>query len=516
MIKKKKVFYKKVNKLICFMLLLSLLIGLFSNKSYALKDENVDLGIRALYVRADIAAGSLEDINVQHYKQYIEALREKNTKRVKELEPRISSCSPFEKIVGLVLASDLNGLVINVKDDSGYVTIPFSSDIIPKLQSNNGYLKNIEEIMRKLKGYGIYTIARLVVFKDNVLSKHHEYTINISDNQPWLDYSKASWVNPYDKRVQDYNIEVALKAAQYGFDEIQFDYIRFPEKFSQFPVSEKYLKDNVRQDEEIRSFLKKAASQLKPLNVKIAADVFGCVAYLWDDPLNIDIGQVWYNLTQEVDYICPMVYPSHYRGTNWYTYNDPNKEPYKVVKGAIEDSLRINGAFNIKADIRFWIQDFSMYGYYYGPEQILDQVRALNEYGMDSYMFWNNLNIYEPDNFLIMDTREVEDISQNYYIYNMEDNNPFEVSSNYLNAFKAKDFYQLFVLSSPKNREVEYKDFVKDFTFSYLNDFSIKDYKISFNTAQVFFNQSHKDNSLVVFLVLEEGLWKINNIYFMN
>jgi len=249
--------------------------------------------------------------------------------------------------------------------------------------------------------------------------------------------------------------------------------------------------------------------------VKISADVFGCVAHLWDDPLNIDIGQIWYNLTQEVDYISPMVYPSHYRGTNWYTYNDPNKHPYEVVKGAIDDSLYINSAFKDRAKIRFWLQDFSMYGYEYGPMQILDQVKALHEKGIDTYMFWNNKNIYEPDNYLILESRTVADISNRYHVHQISRNNPIDAVKRYIDANISKDPYESFVLTAINNRDGEYKDFIVNIKYLDIKSYEITDSKSSFNTAQVFLNVKTvtETEKWVVFLILEQGIWKINGYY---
>ena len=401
--------------------------------------------VRGLYVKADIASLGLKEENVERYSEYIEALKEKKNSKID-----IGKINAFEKIVGLINATRLNAVVINVKDDQGYVTIPADSEYVLQAGSYNYQLKDIGKTMEQLKKYGIYTIARIVVFKDGVLAQNASHAIKYDDGTVWKDYSGAAWVDPYDEWVRQYNIEVAKQAAAAGFDEIQFDYIRFPEKFSQYDVSKKYLQNKIRQDQLIRQFLKDAYTQLKPYNVKVSADVFGCAAYLWDDQLNIDIGQVWYNLTQEADYISPMVYPSHYRGTNWYTQGDPNKHPYEVVKGAIEDSLTINSAFEDKARIRFWLQDFSMYDYEYGPQQIADQVKALHEKGIDTYMFWNNKNVYDPYNYLILEDKHPKVIPDKYPVYDIKNNNPADAAKRYLEADKNKDLYHSFILKAEK------------------------------------------------------------------
>ena len=515
MLNNKKKTYNTIFSIITALLILFCFIGINILKVKGYNESVNSDNVKALYVRADTAALRLEDKYVQIYKQYIEYLKEEEYEKANMLITDSGHISAFEKIIGLILATELNGVVINVKDDAGNVTIPSQSEYIKEIESYNGQLYDIDTKIEKLKNYGIYTIARVVVFKDDILSEKKEHSIKYDNGELWRDYSNFAWVNPYDKYVQQYNIEVAKQAAVTGFDEIQFDYVRFPEKFSQYEISKSYLEENIRQDELIRLFLKTAYSQLNPYNVKISADVFGCVAHLWDDPLNIDIGQIWYNLTQEVDYISPMVYPSHYRGTNWYTYSDPNKHPYEVVKGAIEDSLLINSAFKDRAKIRFWLQDFSMYEYEYGPMQILDQVKALHEKGIDTYMFWNNKNIYEPDNYLILESRTVADISNRYHVHQISRNNPVDAVKRYIDANISKNPYEIFILTAINNRDGEYKDFIANIKYLDIKSYEITDSRSSFNTAQVFLNVKTDTVSekWVVFLILEQGIWKINGYY---
>ncbi len=466
--------------------------------------------VRGLYVRADTASLELDDEDIEKYKEYVKALKER-------ISPNISleGINSFERIIGLIDATRLNAVVIDVKDDMGNVNIPSDSEYVLLAGSYNYQLKDIKETISLLKKHDIYVIARIVVFKDDVLSKNIAHSIRYDDGTVWKDYSGSAWVDPYDEWVCQYNIEVAKQAAILGFDEIQFDYIRFPEKFSQYEISRKYLENKIRPDELIRLFLNNAYSQLKLYDVKVSADVFGCVAHLWDDQLNIDIGQVWYNLTQEVDYVSPMVYPSHYRGTDWYTTGDPNKHPYEVVKGAIEDSLRINSAFEDKAGIRLWLQGFTIYEYEYGPDQIFDQVRALHEKGIDTYMFWNNKNVYDPQNCIILEDKYPKDTSDKYIVYDAEMNNPSDAAKRYLNAEMSKDLFLSFILKAVKIRPGEYLDYITDIQWLGVSGYEFTGYRSSFNTAQVFFKitKEEQQEKWVLFMILEDGFWKVNGYY---
>jgi hypothetical protein len=286
--------------------------------------------------------------------------------------------------------------------------------------------------------------------------------------------------------------------------------VRFPEKFSQYAVSEEYLDGQIRQDELILSFLNKAHEALIPYNVNLAADVFGCVARIWDDELNIDIGQVWYNLTQVVDYICPMVYPSHYRGTTWYTYNDPNKEPYLIVKGAINDSLFINSAFLEAASIRFWLQDFEQYGYPYGPEQILDEVKALNEAGIDTYMFWNSKNDYDPYNYLVLDDTDPTIISKDSET-DLSGRTYLITANEYLNALISKDPYYLYILTPVKNRAEEYRVFLETMTNSDIYSYIISGHEMKEDKAYISISVTDTEGNkkdMLLILYKENGIWK--------
>ncbi|MFA7673692.1 MAG: putative glycoside hydrolase [Clostridia bacterium] len=482
----------------------------------ALEDEaeKTVIDVKGLYVRGETAAQRLDDTYVQDYRAYVLSLDGNDTEKTDKLLEACKGITDFEEIVGLILATELNAVIINTKDDGGNINIPVSARCMEMVRSQSGTLSNISGILAKLKGYGIYTIARIVVFKDDVLAKLPQYAIKYDNGEVWKDYSDASWVDPYNEWVQDYNICIAKECALYGFDEIQFDYVRFPEKFSQYAVSEEYLEGQIRQDELILSFLNKAHEALIPYNVNLAADVFGCVARIWDDELNIDIGQVWYNLTQAVDYICPMVYPSHYRGTTWYTYNDPNKEPYLIVKGAINDSLFINSAFKEGAAIRFWLQDFEQYGYPYGPEQILDEVKALNEAGIDTYMFWNSKNDYDPYNYLVLDDTDPAIISKDSET-DLSGRTYMVTANEYLDALISYDPYYLYILTPIIKRAEEYKVFQETKVSSDIYGYVIRGHEMREGKAYISVSVTDTEGiktDMLLILFKENGIWKVESL----
>ena len=186
-------------------------------------------------------------------------------------------------MIELVETTELNAMVIDVKNDHGLMTYPSQIEIVEQAKANrNTPVKNMEEVIADLNNRGIYTIARIVVFKDpNLPEQMPEWALQKKTGGVWRDKNGTAWVNPYEKKVWDYNIAIAKEAALMGFREIQFDYIRFPENAKRVDLEVNYGENVVAKDEIIEDFLKYAREQLKDYNVHLAADVFGVIATSW-------------------------------------------------------------------------------------------------------------------------------------------------------------------------------------------------------------------------------------------
>ncbi|MEW6571151.1 MAG: putative glycoside hydrolase [Nitrospirota bacterium] len=298
-----------------------------------------------------------------------------------------------ESALKLINETELNALVIDIKGDRGMITYKSSLPFASKIGAQKLIIiKDIRRLMQSLKERGIYTIARIVVFKDNTLGlARPDLTVRTHDGRIWRDREDLIWVDPSRKEVWDYNINIAVEAAQIGFDEIQFDYVRFPDK--------KGLKFAVPNTEEnrvkyISGFLMEAKKRLAPYNVFVAADIFGYVSWNLNDTL---IGQKLENLLPCIDYMSLMLYPSGFQ-FGIPGYRNPVAYPYQIVALSLK---RAQERTNI-SPVRFrpWLQAFRDYAFdrrFFNGAEIRNQIRAAEEFGSNGWMLWNPRNVYQAD-----------------------------------------------------------------------------------------------------------------------
>jgi hypothetical protein len=291
-------------------------------------------------------------------------------------------------LMDLLENTELNTVVIDIKEYEGQVYI----DGIKIANANNAYCKaipDLEKYISDLKEKGIYTIARIVVFRDNTMArKNPELAVKNPDQTIWTDRNGAAWLDPYNKYTWNYNIDIAERAADIGFDEIQFDYIRFPSDGNTKNCRYSKPHSAIEALNALVGFLKEANNRLKTKGVKISIDVFGLTTTALDD---MGIGQKIVEMSKWVDYVCPMLYPSHYKKGN-YGIADPNKEPYKIVYTSLEGaSKRID-----KKKLRPWLQDFSL-GHKYGKDEVRAQIQACYDNNIDSWLLWNPGCVYTKD-----------------------------------------------------------------------------------------------------------------------
>lgn len=327
---------------------------------------------------------------------------ENKRREVRGIYVTSSSASLTKRVDDLIALSKrtkINAFVIDVKEDDG--TLLFKMKAGEKYNPNanrRSPIKDIDKFMKKMKDNNIYTIARIVSFKDPTYAKANpdKAIITKSTGKPFTNSDGVIWVSPHDRYLWEYNIAVAKEAALAGFDEIQFDYVRFPaSNGGKLDKDLDYRNPNKEsKPETIQKYLQYARKELEPLGVYIAADVYGQVGSLPDD---MALGQHWESVSNVVDYICPMIYPSHY-GKGVYGLPVPDAEPYKTVYRSTQDSMNRNANIDTPAMIRPWIQAFTarwVKGYItYGPEQIELQVKALKDLGINEYILWSPTNRY--------------------------------------------------------------------------------------------------------------------------
>ena len=330
----------------------------------------------------------------------------KDNKRVKVRGLYVSAHSValkgrLDELIELAKKNNINAFVIDVKGDYGELTFPMSESInkYTKSANKNPIIKEIEPVIKKLKDNGIYTIARIVSFKDTIYAKENPDKIIVykDGGKAFTNSDGLVWVSAYDKNLWEYNVTVAKEAAKAGFNEIQFDYVRFPA--SNGGKLDKVLNyrntDNMTKAEAIQKYLNYAKKELSPYNVYISADIYGQVGSSSDD---MSLGQFWEAVSSEVDYVSPMMYPSHY-GKGVYGLDIPDANPYKTIYHSTKDSINRNNNISSPAIIRPWIQAFTatwIKGHiHYGSKEVKEQIKAMKDLGVDEYILWSATNRYE-------------------------------------------------------------------------------------------------------------------------
>ena len=308
----------------------------------------------------------------------------------------------IDYFIDLVNTTELNAVIIDIKEVDGKIAFDTQSPLIDELGTEEVMIHNLNQLIDKFHKENIYAIARIVVFKDKVLPKiKPEWALKDKQGGVWHDWAGRIWLNPTSKEVWDYHIELAKGAVRAGFDEINFDYIRFPSDgdisqidYSQFGnlARNSASYNEVPKAELMEEFFKYLSQELKPTGAFLSADLFGLT--LWNEGNNdMNIGQILELALPYFDFICPMVYPSHYPD-GFENFSNPAAYPYEIIKINLEKGQKrlIEGG----AKIRPWLQDFDM-GAIYDKRMINLQKQAV--YDTDSYgwMLWNSSNRYTEE-----------------------------------------------------------------------------------------------------------------------
>lgn len=295
----------------------------------------------------------------------------------------------FLPLIGFLDDSRLDALVIDVKDNAGYLPCA-PPEGVPGRHHNYTHFK---ALIRLLRENGYYLIARIVAFQDPYLANlEPQRAIRYPGGALWRDRGGMVWLNPYDLENWEYIKNICLWAKDMGFHEIQLDYVRFPDNLP------KAAGGAIMPDERglgsrtacIKAFLKYIDEALKEGDnpVLLSADVFGFTTLAEDD---MGIGQKFEEICDVVDFVSPMVYPSHYYNSGIYGFEVPEAHPYEVVKRALADALRRSEGR--RARIRPWLQDFSL-NIQYGPAEVEAQIKASYEQGINTWLLWNPGNRY--------------------------------------------------------------------------------------------------------------------------
>jgi len=360
------------------------------------KFESVDVGKEKMPAASKIPAAS-ENTDIGPQKPLANPPAE--IKAIYVNSESAANQKKMDNLIALVKKSGLNAMVIDIKDSSGYLSYDIAAANGIKYGIKERHIAQINSFIKNLHDEKIYAIARIAVFQDPVLAAERP-DLAIKDKSGgklWRDNKNFAWIDPSSREAWDYIMKIAQDASGRGFDEINFDYIRFP---SDGPLNEMsfpfYDDKTLTKEQAIEKFFSYLRTNLK--DVKISADFFGLTAVAKDD---LGIGQKIEDAYRTFDYVSPMVYPSHY-ASGFLGYKNPAEYPYEVVnysiKGAIKkledyNKAKENGTSGSAAKVRPWIQAFNL-GAIYDISKIKAQIKASDESGGTGWMLWNPASNY--------------------------------------------------------------------------------------------------------------------------
>jgi len=302
------------------------------------------------------------------------------------------------QLVRLADETEINAFVVDVKDDTGCLLYPSTVPTAEQIGANRCVrAKDARARLDTLAKHGIYAIARIVVAKDPLLAERKSgWSVKErGTGQLWRDRINIAWVDAYNDSVWIYAAQLAQEAAQMGFREVQFDYVRFPDEPRErmataiFPAH----RSGQTQREAVREHVALLKDRLKASGVPVTFDIFGLTASATSD---LGIGQVWEDFVSVADVVLPMVYPSHYyRGAFGYAW--PNGQPYRVVRRALTEALKRSEPLPGSAEIRPFLQAFTLGRRLprYTPFEIREQIRAVEDLGITSWVLWNPRSVYQ-------------------------------------------------------------------------------------------------------------------------
>lgn len=323
--------------------------------------------------------------------------------------PMAGSTDMFNAIMDNVTATELNTVVIDFKNDDGRITGNVDSPLAAEIGACRPYISDMKGLISSLKEKGLYVIARVVAFRDPYLAeKKPEWSLHLADGQLYRDRQGMAWVDPYRREVWDYLVEVGTAAHEVGFDEVQFDYIRFStEGTMKSVVFDEAVTRGRSKTDVITEFVRYAYENLASQGLFVSADVFGTIIGSEIDANAV--GQIYTEMAKHLDYICPMLYPSHY-GPGNFGIAHPDAEPYNTVLAALKKSRIVmaqadeaDGHVSNQAVVRPWLQDFTASylgeGNYipYGGAEVAAQIQAVKDAGYDEWMLWSAANKYHFD-----------------------------------------------------------------------------------------------------------------------
>jgi hypothetical protein len=293
----------------------------------------------------------------------------------------------------LIDNTEINAVVIDVKDYTGRISFPVNDPELIKIGSADNRISDIKEFIGKLHEKGVYVIGRISSFQDSYLiNTYPESAVKNKEGKIWQDYKGVKWLDPGSEQVWKYLVAIGRESYAVGFDELNFDYIRFPSDGNMQEIVYPWSHDKTRR-EVMTSFYSYLNEQFATSSIPLSIDLFGLTTSAEGD---LGIGQ---NLTDALayfDYVAPMVYPSHF-GKGFIGFSKPAEKPYEVIKYSMDQAImRASMASTSPNKIRPWLQAFDL-GAIYTPALVRAQIQATYDAGLTSWMLWNAGSVYKKD-----------------------------------------------------------------------------------------------------------------------
>lgn len=297
-----------------------------------------------------------------------------------------------EGLIKLIEETELNTVVIDVKDYTGKIAFEVSDPYLQKIGAAEKRITDVKELIDRLHGKNIYAVARIAAFQDPyMVGLRPDLAVKKNDGKTvWKDYKGAVWLDPCSREAWKYVAAIGREAEAAGFDELNFDYIRFPSDGNMKDIKYNLCNPSIAKSDLLEEFFIYLDEELADVNIPKSADLFGMVTVNTDD---LNIGQVLEKAEPYFDYIMPMVYPSHYpKGYNGY--QNPAAHPYEIIKlGMSRAAERLVAASSTPSKLRPWLQDFNL-GATYDAAMIRKQKQAVYDSGLDSWVLWSPSNKY--------------------------------------------------------------------------------------------------------------------------
>ena len=332
----------------------------------------------------------------------------------------------LKRCIEVIEATELNAIVIDVKEDNGFVTIDTENEAFPRTRNligENSSYESMAELVADLNNRGIYAIARIVCFKDNMYTRYFPENAILNNNgEIWRDNTNVSWLNPHNKDNWEYIAEICRQAALIGFNEVQLDYVRFPLEGRLNEINYGTAAEEATRYQIISEFVAFIRDEMIKYGVRTSADIFGIVAISDRDAGHV--GQNLQLLLPNLDFISPMIYPSHFANSsngvmgngvgqtvNGILFTHPDTMPYDVIYNVLQHFVRHIDRFKEEnpgvgvANIRPFLQHFNASylreGYWipYGPAEIQAQIQAVYDAGFEEWLLWSNVNDYSEEMF---------------------------------------------------------------------------------------------------------------------